>query len=93
MLYPEAEEMRSASARRIIEWQAGPRCASLWSGIMVNFLFKKDQRVKVRTTGEVGTVEYCSTASADPNPDVPFYRVKFADGMVRVIAENELWPA
>jgi len=57
---------------------------------MVNFLFKKDQPVKVRTTGEVGTVEYFST---DPTTDVPFYRVRFADGTARLIAENELSPA
>ena len=58
--------------------------------IMVNFLFKIDERVTVRTTGEVGTVEYFST---DPTTNVPFYRVTFADGMARLIAENELWPA
>src|SRR5271167_1781317 len=60
------------------------------TSLMVNFLFKKDQPVKVRTTGEVGTVEYFST---DPTTDVPFYRVRFADGTARLIAENELSPA
>ncbi len=57
---------------------------------MVKFLFKEGQRVKVRTTGEVGTVKYFST---EPTTNVPFYRMGFADGTARLIAENELWPA
>ncbi len=57
---------------------------------MVNFLFTKDQRVTVRATDEVGIVVYCST---DPTTSAPFYGVKFVDGTVRPIAENELWPA
>jgi hypothetical protein len=57
---------------------------------MVNFLFTKGQRVKVKATGEVGRVEYCSTESTT---NVPFYRVRFADGTARLIPESELWPA
>ncbi len=57
---------------------------------MVNFLFREGQRVKVKATGEVGTVEYAST---EPNLNLPFYRVKFDDGAVRLIAESKLWPA
>jgi hypothetical protein len=57
---------------------------------MVNFLFREGQHVKVKATGEVGTVVYCST---EPTTNVPFYRVRFADGTARLIAENELWPA
>jgi hypothetical protein len=53
---------------------------------MVNFLFKIDERVKVRATGEVGTVEYFST---DPTTNVPFYGVRFSDGTARLIAEDE----
>ena len=57
---------------------------------MGSFLFEKGQSVKVRATGEVGTVEYFST---DPTTNAPFYRVRFADGTTRLIPENELWPA
>lgn len=57
---------------------------------MVNFLFQKGQRVKVRTTGEVGIVEYCST---DNTTNVPFYGVRFSDGTTRRIVESELLPA
>ena len=68
---------------------AGPEALLHGGRIMVNFLFKEGQRVKVRTTGEVGTVEYAST---EPNLNLPFYRVKFDDGTTRQIAESELWP-
>ncbi len=57
---------------------------------MVNFLFTKGQRVKVKATGEVGRVEYCSTESTT---NVLFYRVRFADGTARLLPERELWPA
>jgi hypothetical protein len=56
---------------------------------MTDFLFKKGQRVKVKETGEVGTVEYCDT---DPTTNARFYRVRLDDGKLEVIPENELWP-
>jgi hypothetical protein len=60
---------------------------------MVNFLFTKGQRVRLKATGEVGRVEYCST---DPTTNAPFYQVRFdegKDGKTERIAENELAPA
>jgi hypothetical protein len=58
---------------------------------MVIFLYKEGQPVKEKLTEKVGTVVSCSTTEG--TTIVPFYRVKFADGTVRPIAENELWPA
>jgi hypothetical protein len=57
---------------------------------MDDFLFTEGQRVKAKTTGEIGTVVRCDR---DPTTNAPFYRVRFADGTVIPIPESELWPA
>lgn len=56
---------------------------------MDKFLYTVGQPVKDKGTGEVGTVDSCDRESTT---NVPFYRVRFANGEVRSISENELWP-
>jgi hypothetical protein len=59
-------------------------------GKNMNFLFQKGQRVKVKDTGKIGRVEYCST---DPTTDIPFYQIRLDDGTNVKKAESDLLPA
>jgi hypothetical protein len=56
----------------------------------MKFRFQLEQRVKVKATGEIGRVEYCST---DSTTDIPFYRIKLDDGTTVRKAERDLLEA
>lgn len=58
---------------------------------MAEFLFQVGQRVRVRETNELGTVEYRGT-TGDATV-VRFYKVRFEDGQTKRIPENQLLPA
>jgi hypothetical protein len=57
---------------------------------LVNFLFREGQRVKVKATGEVGTVVYCSTDWTVQ--EVRFYDLRFDDERTQRFAESDLCP-
>jgi hypothetical protein len=57
---------------------------------MVNFLFREGQHVKVKATGEVGTVVYRSTDWTVE--EVPFYELRLDDGRTQRFAESDLCP-
>jgi len=84
----------AANALEVFEKTHGRRTvvdvASCGGRNMVSFQFQRDQQVKVRATGKVGTV---MSADTDPTTRTPFYRVRFDDGTVAIFPENELWPA
>ena len=54
------------------------------------FVFQKGQRVKIKGTGQMGTVEHCGTYSP---PDIRFYTIKLSDGTTVKKAEEDLLPA
>jgi hypothetical protein len=56
----------------------------------VKFLYQRGQSVKLKDTGDAGTVEYCGT---EGTTGTPFYRIQFHDGTTRNVAESDLWPA
>jgi hypothetical protein len=83
---------QAVASRRL---DTGHRVMKSWmeycgrQGPMTNFLFTRDDRVKVKETGEVGTVEYGDT---DTTTKVTFYQVRLDDGTTRPVAESHLLP-
>jgi hypothetical protein len=54
----------------------------------MNFVFKIGQKVKVRSTGEVGVVKERGT---EPTLGLAYYEVDL-DGTVQKFPERDLWP-